>query len=143
MHLKPRLRLRGANQYGRTPLLLLRVAARASQEMLSAERAHKHGFYWGDTNTQELRIGLASESIVSPHRTRNGISPPPPSLMLPGSEPLKWSQQPEDITKRARAEEGAVARNLPRPPALLLGQTSASQPAPRLISATGGGGYAM
>ncbi|CAB1457055.1 unnamed protein product [Pleuronectes platessa] len=59
------------------PLLLLRFAARASQERLSAERAPKHG-----------------------------------------SEPLTWSQQPADITQRARAEEGAVARNLPRPQAL-------------------------
>ncbi|CAB1433790.1 unnamed protein product [Pleuronectes platessa] len=56
------------------------------------------------------------------------------------SEPLTWSQQPDDITQRARAEEGAWAPDLPRPQALLLGQISASHPAHRLISASS---YAM
>ncbi|CAB1422040.1 unnamed protein product [Pleuronectes platessa] len=59
------------------------------------------------------------------------------SLLLPGStrsEPLTWSQHPDDITLRARAEEGAWACDLPRPQALLLGQISASHPAHRLVS---------
>ncbi|CAB1417789.1 unnamed protein product [Pleuronectes platessa] len=56
----------------RAPLLLLRIAARASQERLSAERAPKHG-----------------------------------------SKSLTVSQQPADITQRARAEEGAVALTWP------------------------------
>ncbi|CAB1416188.1 unnamed protein product [Pleuronectes platessa] len=41
---------------------------------------------------------------------------------------------PRTVTGTPRAEEGAVARNLPRSPALLLRQTSASHPAPRLVS---------
>ncbi|CAB1456742.1 unnamed protein product [Pleuronectes platessa] len=68
------------------------------------------------------------------------------SLLLPESsrsELLTWSQHPDDITQRARAEEGAWARDLPRPQALLLGQISASHSAHRLISASRGGGYAM
>ncbi|CAB1425284.1 unnamed protein product [Pleuronectes platessa] len=74
------------------------------------------------------------------------------------------------VTVTPRAEEGAVACNLPRKPALFLGQPSAALPAPsasfpantrhpelrrglwlvtypglllRQISASGGGGYAM
>ncbi|CAB1433805.1 unnamed protein product [Pleuronectes platessa] len=50
------------------------------------------------------------------------------------SELLTWSQHPDDITQRARAEEGAWARDLPRQQALLLGQISASHPTHRLVS---------
>ncbi|CAB1437775.1 unnamed protein product [Pleuronectes platessa] len=43
---------------------------------------------------------------------------------------------PSSLTGTPRAEEGAVARNLPRPPALLLGKTSASHPTPLLVGVT-------
>ncbi|CAB1441825.1 unnamed protein product [Pleuronectes platessa] len=106
---------------------LLRIAARASQERLSAERAPKHGYNaagdrpgtrsasTGATQTQELRLGLASESIVPPFRTRNGIYPhtSQADASRVGSKSLTVSQQPADITQRARAEEGAVALTCP------------------------------
>ncbi|CAB1453532.1 unnamed protein product [Pleuronectes platessa] len=123
------------------PLLLLRFAARASQERLSAEQAPKHG---QREHHQPRSEPPGYSRVPTRHRaaaTPAGVGGSGQTVYTPPSEPLTWSQQPDDITQRARAEEGALARDLPRPKAVLLGQISASHPAHRLISA--GVGYAI